>query len=209
MHRDLTGFDWAETPLPQAQIQQLASAAFTETAHNPILLGGTGTGKTHLATALGVAAIHQGKRVRFYNAVDLVNQLEREKQQGRAGNMARQLLQEDAQTLHWDTFRHWLSAPHLKAYLRGLTGFDDVEAEQRAIDHALGHEDRNLALAFLVAWPDLRPWDGVTVALDRLTPFPARVTGWALAPDGGVNLQLAEGARPSARRVLRPSRRQT
>ena len=38
----------------------------------------------------------------------------------------------------------------------------------------------------------LRPWDGVTVALDRLTPFPARVTGWGLAPDGAVNLQLAE-----------------
>ena len=78
MHRDLTGIDWTETPLPQAQIQQLASAAFMETAHNLILVGGTGTGKTHLANALGVAAIHQGKRMRSYNAVDLVNQLERE-----------------------------------------------------------------------------------------------------------------------------------
>ena len=96
VHRDLTGIDWAETPLPQAQIQQLASAAFMETAHNLILVGGTGTGKTHLATALGVAAIHLGKRVRFFNAVDLVNQLEREKQQGKAGNMARQLVQIDA-----------------------------------------------------------------------------------------------------------------
>ena len=96
VHRDLTGIDWAETPLPQAQIQQLASAAFMETAYNLILVGGTGTGKTHLATALGVAAIHRGKRVRFYNAVDLVNQLEKEKQQGKAGNMARQLVQADA-----------------------------------------------------------------------------------------------------------------
>jgi DNA replication protein DnaC len=96
VHRDLTGIDWAETPLPQAQIEQLASAAFMKTAHNLILVGGTGTGKTHLATALGVAAIHRGKRVRFYNAVDLVNQLEKEKQQGRAGNMARQLVQADA-----------------------------------------------------------------------------------------------------------------
>ena len=49
--------------------QQLASAGFMEIAHNLILVGGTGTGKTHVATALGVAAIHQGKRVRFYNAV--------------------------------------------------------------------------------------------------------------------------------------------
>ncbi len=95
-HRDLTGIDWAETPLPQAQIQQLATAGFMANAHNLILVGGTGTGKTHIATALGVAAIHQGKRVRFFNAVDLVNQLEREKQQARAGYLARQLVQTDA-----------------------------------------------------------------------------------------------------------------
>lgn len=96
VHRDLTGFDWTETPLPPAQIKQLAIAAFMDSAHNLILVGGTGTGKTHLATALGVAAIHHGKRVRFYNAVDLVNQLEREKQQGRTGNLAKQLVQTDA-----------------------------------------------------------------------------------------------------------------
>ncbi len=96
IHRDLTGFDWAETPLPQAQIEQLASSSFMDTANNLILVGGTGTGKTHLATALGVAAIHQNKRVRFFNAVDLVNQLEKEKQQGKAGNLAKQLIQCDA-----------------------------------------------------------------------------------------------------------------
>jgi DNA replication protein DnaC len=96
IHRDLTGLDWAETPLAQAQVEQLATASFMESAHNLILVGGTGTGKTHVATALGVAAIHQGKRVRFFNAVDLVNQLEREKQQGKAGNLAKQLVQIDA-----------------------------------------------------------------------------------------------------------------
>ena len=67
-----------------------------ETAHNLILVGGTGTGKTHLATALGIAAIHRSKRVRFFNAVDLVNQLEKEKQLGKAGNLAKQLAQMDA-----------------------------------------------------------------------------------------------------------------
>jgi DNA replication protein DnaC len=71
IHRDMVGFEWQESPVSQAQIQQLASAAFMEEAHNLILVGGTGTGKTHLATAMGVAAIHKGKRVRFYNAVDL------------------------------------------------------------------------------------------------------------------------------------------
>jgi len=96
VHRDLTGFDWAETPLQKAHIEQLATAGFMAQAHNLILVGGTGTGKSHVATALGVAAIHAGKRVRFFNAVDLVNRLEREKQQGKAGNLAKQLTQVNA-----------------------------------------------------------------------------------------------------------------
>ncbi|WP_409243405.1 IS21-like element helper ATPase IstB [Enterobacter cloacae] len=96
IHRDLAGFDWSETSLQQAQIEQLASTNFMETAHNLILVGGTGTGKTHLATSLGIAAIHRSKRVRFFNAVDLVNQLEKEKQLGKAGNLAKQLAQMDA-----------------------------------------------------------------------------------------------------------------
>ena len=96
IHRDLTGFDWSETPLDAARIQDLAKGHYLETAHNLILVGGTGTGKTHLAIALGVAAIHHGKRIRFYNAVDLVNLLEREKAQGKAGNLAKQLTQIDA-----------------------------------------------------------------------------------------------------------------
>ena len=74
----------------------MASAEFTRTAHNLIFVGGTGTGKSHLATALGVAAIQAGKRVRFFNVVDLVNQLEREKQLGKSGALARQLVQIDA-----------------------------------------------------------------------------------------------------------------
>ena len=80
-------------------LEQLATAGFMETAHNLILVGGTGTGKSHLATAIGVAAIHQGKRVRFFNAVDLVNQLEREKSQGKVGNLAKQLCLMDAVVL--------------------------------------------------------------------------------------------------------------
>ena len=53
-------------------------------------------GKGFFSSLLGVAAIHHGKRVRFFNAVDLVNQLEREKQQGKSGNMARQLVHTNA-----------------------------------------------------------------------------------------------------------------
>lgn len=96
LHRDLMGLDWAETPLPKGTVEQLATASFMDQADNLILVGGTGTGKTHLATALGIAAIHQGKRVHFFNAVDLVNQLDKEKQQGKAGNLAKQLAAMDA-----------------------------------------------------------------------------------------------------------------
>ncbi|MDI1279437.1 IS21-like element helper ATPase IstB [Methylobacter sp.] len=95
-HRDLIHFDWSETPVEQSRIEQLATASFMDQAHNLILVGGTGTGKTHLATALAVAAIHLGKRIRFYNAVDLVNQLEKEKQLSKAGNLDKQLTAMDA-----------------------------------------------------------------------------------------------------------------
>lgn len=96
IHRDLLQIDWSETPLQQARVEQLATGSFMEQAYNLILVGGTGTGKTHLATAIGIAAIHQSKRIRFYNAVDLVNQLDKEKQQGKAGNLAKQLTAMDA-----------------------------------------------------------------------------------------------------------------
>lgn len=96
IHRDLSSVDWAETPLSQMQLEALGTAQFIEMKQNLILVGGTGTGKTHLATALGISAIHQGKRVRFFNAVDLVNLLEKEKQQGKSGQLARQLTQMDA-----------------------------------------------------------------------------------------------------------------
>lgn len=96
IHRDLVAFEWTDTPLQQAQIEQLTTSTFMETAHNLILVGGTGTGKSHLATAIGVAAIHHGKRVRFFNAVDLVNGLEREKSLGKVGNLAKQLCLMDA-----------------------------------------------------------------------------------------------------------------
>jgi DNA replication protein DnaC len=96
IHRDLASFDFAESPLTEPRLRQLATASFTATAHNLILIGGTGTGKSHLAIALGVATIHAGKRVRFFNVVDLVNQLEQEKRLGKAGSLARRLTQVDA-----------------------------------------------------------------------------------------------------------------
>ena len=63
--------------------------------------------------------------------------------------------QEDkAQTLRWAAFEDRLSAPHLRAYLKKLPDFDDVEAEDRAMAHALGFRFFEVALAFFKEWPD-------------------------------------------------------
>jgi DNA replication protein DnaC len=95
-HRDLIHFEWEESLLEKAHIEQLATSSFMDQANNLIFVGGTGTGKTHVASALAVSAIHQGKRVRFYTALDLVNHLEKEKQLGKTGSLAKRLIQMDA-----------------------------------------------------------------------------------------------------------------
>jgi DNA replication protein DnaC len=96
IHRDLAAFDFAAAKVDHALIDQLATLDFTEAAHNVVMIGGTGTGKTHLATALGVAAITQhGKRVRFYSTIELVNTLELEKAAGKQGRLAYTLMRMD------------------------------------------------------------------------------------------------------------------
>jgi len=100
VHRDLAGFDFEVSPVDRKLVLQLADMSFTDEAHNVVLVGGPGTGKSHLATAIGVAGIVQhGKRVRFYSTVDLVNALEQEKAQGKAGRIAASMLRLDAVVL--------------------------------------------------------------------------------------------------------------
>ena len=95
-HRDLAGFDFGASPVDAALVRQLHGGAFIDSAQNVVFVGGPGTGKTHLATAIGVEALqrHQ-RRVRFLSTIELVNQLEVEKAAGKQGQLAYRLTHVD------------------------------------------------------------------------------------------------------------------
>lgn len=86
--KDLEEFDFAGTPVNEALVRELAGGSFVVDQRNAVLIGGTGTGKSHLAIAIGRSLIRNGSRGRFYNVVDLVNRLETEHRSGRQGRLA-------------------------------------------------------------------------------------------------------------------------
>lgn len=91
INRSMDQFDFSQTKMEPDRIMALHSGKFIEVERNVILVGGTGTGKTHLSIAIASEAVRQGKRCRFYNVVDLVNQLEQEKLTGKAGGIINRL----------------------------------------------------------------------------------------------------------------------
>src|SRR5262249_10421447 len=74
--KDLDDFQFEGTPINEALVRELADGGFLVQQRNAVLIGGTGTGKTHLAIAIARSCIRSGSRGRFYNVVDLVNRLE-------------------------------------------------------------------------------------------------------------------------------------
>ncbi len=94
-HKDFASFDFEATPVEEVKIHELAKGEFTGKAQNLIFVGGAGTGKTHIATALGTALIQNGQKVRFFNAVDLINALIKEDKENRTGRLQKQLISAD------------------------------------------------------------------------------------------------------------------
>ena len=93
--KDLDDFEFTGTPINETLVRDLAGGAFLAQRRNAVLVGGTGTGKTHLAIAIARSCIRGGARGRFYNVVDLVNRLESETRNGRQGRLAEHLTRMD------------------------------------------------------------------------------------------------------------------
>lgn len=93
--KDIADFQFDGTPINQTLVNDLAGGGFIAQQRNVVLVGGTGTGKTHLAIAIARSCIRDGARGRFYNVVDLVNRLETETRNGRQGRLAEHLTRMD------------------------------------------------------------------------------------------------------------------
>lgn len=93
--KDLDRFDFTASPVNEMQIRNLNEGRFLSDHTNVIMVGGTGTGKTHLATSIAKQCIRNGRKARFFNVLDLVNQLEQEKLDNRGGKLAEHLARHD------------------------------------------------------------------------------------------------------------------
>lgn len=93
--KTLAEFDFTAAAVNEVLVRSLHTGDFLDQTRNAVLVGGTGSGKTHLAIAIGTTAVHNRRRVRFYNAVDLVNRLDTEMREGRSGRLTEQLCRVD------------------------------------------------------------------------------------------------------------------
>ena len=97
--KDLSAFSFQDTPINEGLVRSLHDGAFLASHRNIVLVGGTGTGKTHLAIAITANVVRAGARGRYFNTVDLVNRLEEEARIGKTGALATQLSRLDVVVL--------------------------------------------------------------------------------------------------------------
>ena len=93
--KEVADFDFSGTPINEGLVRDMATGSFLDTQRNAVLVGGTGTGKTHLSVAIALSCIRLGRRVRFFTVIDLVNRLEAEARSGKTGRLAEQLTRLD------------------------------------------------------------------------------------------------------------------
>ena len=93
--KDLDQFNFTESPVNETQVRHLYDGNFLADHTNIIMVGGTGSGKSHLAVAIARQSIRNGGKARFFNVLDLVNQLEQEKLDSRGGKLADHLVRHD------------------------------------------------------------------------------------------------------------------
>ena len=93
--KEIADFDFSDTPINEGLVRDMATGSFLDGQRNAVLVGGTGTGKTHLSVAIALSCIRLGRRVRFFTVIDLVNRLEAEARTGKTGRLAEQLTRLD------------------------------------------------------------------------------------------------------------------
>jgi DNA replication protein DnaC len=93
--KELADIDYRDTPINSELVAQLATGAFLQNKRNIVLVGDTGTGKSHIAIGIARSIIRAGRKARFFNVVDLVNKLEVEAKIGRGGRIADSLTRVD------------------------------------------------------------------------------------------------------------------
>ena len=93
--KDVDDFAFKDTPINEAVVRDLAGGSFIDQQRSVVLVGGTGSRKTHLAIAIARSCIHAGSRGRFFTTVDLVNRLEAAARAGRQDRIADYLTRMD------------------------------------------------------------------------------------------------------------------
>jgi DNA replication protein DnaC len=93
--KEIEEFVFKGTPINAELVRDLGSGAFLEHQRNVVLIGGTGSGKSHLAIGIARSCIRGGAKARYFNVVDLVNKLESEMKLGRQGRIADRLTRVD------------------------------------------------------------------------------------------------------------------